>query len=159
MYTICVRSNLSPDGFPWAILFRAGGNSWCSYCNWMRTTLKILRWEKIVLPRRPKWACVPMKSHCSRQSRPEILHRPFVCFWHRDKAHKKLGDSYVSSALERLSPTRIVSLFPFVLFGFSHLLPPDLDTKRVCTAAHWRDSGVCILALPAFLGWRAEISV
>jgi len=80
-----------------------------------------------------------MKSHFSPQNRPEVIHGPFVCFWHRKKAHKKLEDSYVSSVLVNLSPAAIVSFFPFVLFGFSHLLPPDLDKKYVCIMARWCD--------------------
>lgn len=147
-----------PDEFQWAILF-SGKNSRCSHHNWMNIIFNILMWEKIILCRRPKWACVPMKSHFSPQNRPEVIHRPFVCFWHRDKVHKKLDDSYVSSVLVSLSLTGIISLFPFVLFVFSHLLPPDLDKKYVSITACWCDSSVYIHVLSKFLGLYAGVSV
>lgn len=119
-----------------------GEEQLCSHHNWMNITWIVLIWEKILLCRRPRWACVPVKSHFSPQNRPEVIHRPFVCFWHRDKAHKKLDDSYVSSALVSLSLTGSISLFPFVLFVFSLLLPPDLDKRSVCIPAHCCDRRV-----------------
>lgn len=151
----CISIYIS-DEFQWAILF-TGKNSQCSHHNWTNIILNILMWEKIILCGRPKWARVPMKSHFSPQNRPEVIHRPFVCFWRRDKAYKKLDDSYVSSMLVDLSPTGVVSLFPFVLFGFSHLLPPDLDKKYVCSTAPWCDSSASIHVLAKFLSWHAGV--
>lgn len=103
VHNLHVFQYVYPDEFQWAILFR-GKNSHYSHHNWMNIILNILMWEKIILCRRPRWACVPMKSHFSPQNRPEVIHRPFVCCWHRDKAHKRPEDGYVSSLLVNLSP-------------------------------------------------------
>lgn len=99
--------------------------------------LNILLWEKIILCGRPKWTCVPVKSDFSPQNRPEVIHRPFVRLWCRDKAFKELDDSSLPSVLASLLLTGIISLSLFVLIVFSHLLPLDLDKKCVCITACW----------------------
>lgn len=64
-------------------------NSWCSHHNWTKSILNILMWEKTILCRRPKWACVPMKSHFSPQNSPRLIHRLFFFAPGTDKSPSK----------------------------------------------------------------------
>lgn len=118
-------------------------NSWCSHHNWTKSILNILMWEKTILCRRPKWACVPMKSHFSPQNSPRLIHRLFffLLLAQTKVPQKAWWQWWIQDTAQ---PVTEPSPWSLLSFGFSQrwLLPQPQPWLR------WGQAWTCTSTLP-----------